>query len=195
MSKVDIWNCVSTEQIADCRVFRVRRDHCIRNGNGETSDFYVIESPDWVNVIPVTGEGDVVMIEQFRQGTREVTLELPGGMIDEGEEPEAAARRELLEETGYTSTDWVLIGASRPNPALQSNTMYHYLARNCKKTSEISLDENESILTKIVAETEVQRLVACGVITHSLVVAAFLYQQLFEQSSATGPARPLSACP
>ncbi|MCC6328156.1 MAG: NUDIX hydrolase [Acidobacteria bacterium] len=195
MVKVDVWNCVSTEQVADCRVFRVRQDHCDRNGSGETSDFFVIESPDWVNVIPLTNDGDVVMIEQFRQGTREVTLELPGGMIDPGETPEAAARRELREETGYSSDDWILIGASRPNPALQSNTMYHFLARNCKKTSEISLDENESILTKTVAEAEVRRLIADGVVTHSLVVAAFLYLQLLEQASATGPLRPLSACP
>lgn len=195
MVKVDVWNCVSTEEVADCRVFRVRQDHCDRNRSGETSDFFVIESPDWVNVIPLTNDGDVVMIEQFRQGTREVTLELPGGMIDPGETPEAAACRELREETGYSSDDWILIGASRPNPALQSNTMYHFLARNCKRTSETSLDENESILTKTVAEADVRRLIADGVVTHSLVVAAFLYLQLLEQTSATGPLRPLSACP
>ena len=185
MAKVDSWERISSKQVADCRVFRVRRDYCKRNGNGDTSDFFVIDSPDWVNIIALTKSGEVVMIEQFRQGTCEMNLELPGGIIDEGEAPEAAARRELLEETGYSSSDWVLLGASRPNPALQSNTMHHFLARDCEKTAEIALDPHESIATRLVSEDEAEYLIGDGKVTHSLVVAAFLYLRLFERARAS----------
>jgi ADP-ribose pyrophosphatase len=182
MTMAESWERVSSEQVADCRVFRVRRDKCKRSGDGKGSDFFVIESPDWVNIIPVTKNGEIVMIEQFRQGTGEMNLELPGGIVDDDEQPDAAARRELLEETGYSSGLWVLLGTSRPNPAIQSNTIYHYLARNCEKTAEIALDPNESIITRLINENEAEHLIGSGAVSHSLVVAAFLYFRLFCQS-------------
>jgi ADP-ribose pyrophosphatase len=184
MTKVDSWETVSTEEVADCRVFRVRRDYCKRSSDGKQSDFYVIDSPDWVNVVATTKGGDIVMIEQFRHGTCEINLELPGGLIDEGETPEEAARRELLEETGYSSSDWVALGSCRPNPALQTNTMFYYLARDCEQTAEIALDPNESIATKLIREDEAELLIGNGAISHSLVVAAFLYLRLFRQVSS-----------
>ncbi len=185
MAQVDSWHCVSSTPVADCRVFTVRQDLCERNRSGETADFYVIDSPDWVNIIALTKTGEVVLIEQFRQGTCELNLELPGGLIDPGEQPEAAARRELLEETGYSSSNWVLIGKSRPNPALQSNTMYHFLARDCEKTAEVDLDEHESIHTILVPEAESRRLIGDGTISHSLVVAAYFYLGLFKADEQT----------
>ena len=89
-----------SEQVADCRVFKVREDFCERDSDGAQHSFFVIECPDWVNVIALTKQNDVVLIEQYRQGTEEIILEIPGGMIDADEEPEAAARRESLEEAG-----------------------------------------------------------------------------------------------
>jgi len=96
-----LWRRGRSEQVADCRVFNVRRDFSADPRDGRVHDFYVIEAPDWINVIPLTDDGRVVLIEQYRHGTGEVSLEIPGGMVDEGESPQDAAARELLEETGY----------------------------------------------------------------------------------------------
>ena len=175
MTKAELWTRDASEKLAEFPVFDIRRDTCVRTSDKRTSDFYVIESPDWVNVIAKTKEGELVMIEQFRHGTEEMNLELPGGIIDKGEEAEASAKRELREETGYSSDKWILLGSSRPNPAIQTNTIYHYFAADCEKTAETSFDENESITTRLLPEKEVEDLIMNGTITHSLVVAAFYY--------------------
>ncbi len=107
--QVEIWKRQSSQAIADCRVFRVREDFCERDSDGAKHSFFVIECPDWVNVIALTKEKKVVLIEQYRQGTEEIILEIPGGMIDESEAPEAAAQRELSEETGYESIEFVFL--------------------------------------------------------------------------------------
>ncbi len=183
MSKPEEWVRTGSEKIADCPVFDIRRDTCVRPSDDRIADFYVIESPDWVNIIARTKDSRLVMIEQFRHGTDQINLELPGGIIDKDEEPRASAARELLEETGYSSDKWTLIGTSRPNPAIQSNTIYHYLALECEKTADTSFDENESIVTRLLAENEVESLIMNGEITHSLVVAAFYYYKVFAERS------------
>lgn len=175
MTKADSWERISSETVAECRVFDIRQDTCARSSDGKRSDFFVIESPDWVNIIAVTKEEEIVLIEQFRHGVEEMHLELPGGLIDPDEKPQDAAARELLEETGYSSANWKLIGNSRPNPAIQNNTIYHFLALECEKNSGTAFDPNESIITKLVPETEVEELIVVGSISHSLVVAAFQY--------------------
>lgn len=176
--RVEIWQRQTSKQIADCRVFRVREDACERESDGAAHNFFVVEAPDWVNVIALTKEKDIVLIEQYRQGTEEITLEIPGGMIDAGEEPEAAARRELAEETGYEAGEFILLGKSRPNPAIQTNWMYHYLALDCEKTGETAFDEHESLLTKIASRAEVEKFIKSGEISHSLVVAGFYFLNL-----------------
>jgi 8-oxo-dGTP pyrophosphatase MutT (NUDIX family) len=179
--RVEIWKRRTSKQIADCRVFRVREDACERDSDGSAHNFFVIEAPDWVNVIALTREKRIVLIEQYRQGSEEITLEIPGGMIDAGEEPEAAARRELAEETGYESKEFILLGKSRPNPAIQTNWMYHYLALDCEKTLETAFDEHESLLTKTASRAEVENLIASGAISHSLAITGFYYLHLHDK--------------
>lgn len=174
----DRWKRISSRTIADCRVFTVREDTA-QNGSAN-STFFGIENPDWVNVIAITPEREVVLIRQFRHGAGDVTTEIPGGMVDAGEEPEAAARRELLEETGFTSEKWVRIGVSDPNPALQQNTMHHFLALDAVKTSEVGFDEHESVVATLVPEADIGKLIASGEIRHSLVIAAFYFHGLIE---------------
>lgn len=174
----ETWTRRRSAQIADCRVFKVREDRCARQSDGKEATFYVIENPDWVNVIALTKAKETVLIEQFRHGSEEIILEIPGGMIDANEEAEAAARRELLEETGYTAQEFVYLGKSRPNPAIQNNWIYHYAALNCEKTGATAFDEHESVVTRIVPLADVPDLIESGTITHSLAIVGFYYLNL-----------------
>jgi len=171
--KPETWKRISSEQIADARVFKVRKDFCERESDGLEATFFVAENPDWVNVVALTESGNVILIEQFRHGTEEIVLEIPGGMVDEGESHSISAARELLEETGFEPREMIPLGRSRPNPALQNNWIYHYLALDCEIKTETNLDKHESIIVKLVPLKEISKLIADGEITHSLVIAAF----------------------
>ncbi len=167
------WEKLESKEIADCRVFKVREDFC-RSGEKRAS-FFVIENPDWVNVIALTRDFRVVLIDQYRHGVERVVAEIPGGMIDAGEAPETAARRELLEETGYASEEFIYLGKSLPNPAINNNALHHFLALNAEKVSETAFDEHESITLRLAPVAEIPSLIESGEISHSLVVAAFQY--------------------
>lgn len=170
---METWKVIESKIIADCRVFDVREDLSENSVTGKKATFYVIENPDWINVIPITKDGQVVLIEQYRQGTQSVTLEIPGGMVDDGESADECARRELLEETGYTADKLVFMGRSQPNPAIQNNWIYHFAAFGCAKTGETNFDEHESINTRLAALDDIPQLIENEEITHSLVLAAF----------------------
>lgn len=172
-NKPETWKRIRSESVADCRVFNVRRDFSRRDSDSKEATFFVVENPDWVNVIPVTKTGEVILIEQFRHGAEEIVLEIPGGMVDEGESHTVTAARELLEETGYAPAEIVPLGKSRPNPAIQNNWIYHYLALDCEKTGETSFDEHESITVRFSPLADIPKMIAGGEITHSLVIAAF----------------------
>jgi 8-oxo-dGTP pyrophosphatase MutT (NUDIX family) len=138
-------------------------------------DFHIIESENWVNVIPLAAEDQVVMIRQYRHGAGRVTLEIPGGLIDPGDTPEKAAARELLEETGYQAEAFVKIGVVNPNPALFNNLCYTFLARNVQKNHDPMLDQTEDIEVTLIPMIEIPKLISKGEIDHAMVITAFYW--------------------
>lgn len=167
------WETIEEVPEGDYRVFSVRRRRARSPRSGQTHDFYVLHAPDWVNVVPVTPEGTVICVEQYRPGTDEVTLEIPGGVMDPGETPETAARRELLEETGYTAEQFIPLGTVDPNPAIQSNSCQTFLAAGVRQEQAPAPDEAEEIRIEHVSLTQIGTLVRTGRIRHALVVVAF----------------------
>ena len=168
--------------VGDYRIFRLRRDHVRSPHNGREFRFYVLETPEWINVIPLTPEGKVVLIRQYRPGTEEVSLEIPGGMVDDEDgDPAATARRELLEETGYAAGEMIPIGRVAPNPAIMDNQCHIFLARDARPVAEPQFDGAEYIELELVDLDEIPGLITGGRITHALVVAAFYYFEQFRR--------------
>lgn len=173
------------------KVFEVATLMCRSSRSGQVHPFYVLEGADWVNVIPITAEGRVVLVKQWRHGAQEVTLEIPGGIIDPGETPQAAAARELLEETGCEADAVELLGEVSPNPAIHSNRCFTYLARGTRFVQHPTLDTadghgTEEIEVVTVSREELTRLAAAGRIRHALVMVALYWLELAERSPSLG---------
>lgn len=171
------WQCRGSERVFQCRVFNVRKDENCSLVTGRSQDCFIIEAAHWVNVIAITPANEVVIVKQYRYGSKEITIEIPGGLIDAGEQPEAAARRELLEETGYRSDHWQLLGVNEPNPAIQNNYCYTYLADQAYRVSDQQLDHNEEIELELIPFTAIPDLIISGAIKHALVITAFYYYE------------------
>jgi 8-oxo-dGTP pyrophosphatase MutT (NUDIX family) len=170
------WRQLSSQPLGSYRVFSVRQDRKVSPRTGREHDFFVIDSANWVNVVALTPERQMVLIEQYRHGSNTVELEIPGGIIDTADvSPEAAGERELAEETGYKGEEPVIVGQVSPNPAIMHNQCHTVLLRNCRLVKPVHWDEGEDLVTKLVPVEQVPELVASGRIRHSLVVAA-LYQ-------------------
>ena len=176
------WTPLATELLQECAVFTVSRTRTRSPKDGSEHDFYRIDATDWVNVIPVTPEGEVVMIRQYRHGTRDLTLEIPGGMVDPGESPGAAAAREMLEETGYRAEELVPIGVTSPNPAIFGNRVHSFLATGARRVAEIRNEGTEETVVELVPEAELADVLRSGGVDHALVLAAFLFRKLHEES-------------
>jgi 8-oxo-dGTP pyrophosphatase MutT (NUDIX family) len=178
MSRPRRWNALETEPLQDCAVFRVSRTLTESPHTGQRHAFFRIDSADWVNVVPVTSAGEIVMVRQYRHGLRDVTLEIPGGMVDAGETPEQAAARELLEETGYRAGTLAPLGSVNPNPALFGNRLFAFVARDCRRVAEIANENTEETVVELLAPAELRRLARAGRIDHGLVMAALFFFDL-----------------
>jgi ADP-ribose pyrophosphatase len=175
------WRMLETERVYSTPIFDIHRRKSAHPRRGERN-FFVLEAPGWVNIIPLTRSRDVIFVRQFRHGVSAFTLEIPGGMIDpEDPTPAYAAAREMREECGYDSDDIVALGRVHPNPAIQPNFCYSFLARNVHKVGEPRHIQDSSEETEVVTVPlkDVPTLIATGKITHALVIAAFSFFHVY----------------
>jgi len=165
------WKTLSSKPIYK----QVRVDQCELPG-GQVIEGFVLEYRDWATVVALTPDQQVVMERQYRHGAGRVLLEVPGGVIDEADaSPLEAARRELLEETGYTSDKFIQVGKVYPNPANQINSIYYFLALDVKKVAAQHLDGTEEIEVELIPLDEVVRMAKKGELEQSLQVSALFF--------------------
>lgn len=182
------WETLGSEPHADCRVFQVRRKTCRHPIRGTSGSFFVIDSVDWVNVVAVTTTGEIVMVTQFRFGTEEFSFEVPGGLMEPGEDPVEAGRRELLEETGYGGGVARLLARVRPNPAIQSNTCHLVLIEGVTRQAGHAWDEHEEIQVRPMPVAEVLARAHRGEIVHSMVLNALFFFEVQWRARPSGGA-------
>ncbi len=166
------WPRLASERGPDYRIFQVRLDQVSNPRTGRTMTRVVLEAPDWVNVIALTAARRVVLVRQFRFGCRELTVEIPGGIVDAGESSRQAAARELLEETGYAAERWTSLGAVQPNPAFLDNLCHHWLAEGARRIQDPRPEGGEDIEVFEADLEELRRMIGRGEIRHSLVISA-----------------------
>lgn len=168
------WRRIKSERLHHCRVFDLDRVHCEpAAGTSPPRDYFVVDAPDWINVIPLTDDRRVVMVRQYRVGIDGFTLEIPGGMCDGEEPPVGAAWRELREETGYEAREMIPLGWVHPNPAIQNNRCHSFLARGASPAGAPRPEGDEEFEITTVPLNEIPALIRDGTITHSLVITAF----------------------
>ncbi len=166
------WSLVESRRGPDLILFKARIDTMRNPRTREELPRLVLETQDWVNVVAVTPEAELVLVRQFRFGSGSITTELPAGMVEKGETSEAAARRELQEETGYTAERWTLLGTVEPNPSYHDNLCHHWLAEDARLTAATCLDAGADIAVVRWPWSRVKRALDSGEMRHSLVVSA-----------------------
>lgn len=186
------WRPASRERIFEHRILTLWR-HRLAAGE-DRREALVMDAPEWVNVVPVTAEGRVLLVRQWRFGIAAPTLEIPGGMVEEGD-PRAAAARELEEETGYRAHSWRRLGVLHPNPAFLSNRLTVFLATDLERLGEPQGDGGEEIELETAALAEIPDLITSGRISHALVVAAFYLLDRQSQATTEAPSPPPAVGP
>lgn len=174
MDKEKRWVCEASEKGPALKIFNVRFDHMRNPRNGAQERMVVLESPDAANVVAVDDSKQILFVRQYRFGIGRYTLELPGGMIDEGEAQEEGVRRELREETGAVASNWHFLGKIPSNPVFQDSYIYHWLAEGVKVELEPSLDAGEEIFLEWMDETSVYEKLQRGQFEHPHTVNALL---------------------
>jgi 8-oxo-dGTP pyrophosphatase MutT (NUDIX family) len=176
------WKKINSRLLGDFRIFTVRADTKVSPLTQKEHDFFIIDAVNWVNVVAITPDNQLVMVEQYRHGSNTVELEIPGGMMDATDSsPVICGTRELREETGYEGTDARQIGDVWANPAIMSNICYTVLVENARCVHPLEWDHDEELATKLVPLAELPSLVALGKIRHPLVVVALYHLELLQR--------------
>jgi len=181
------WTRLETLLLQDCAIFRVSRTLARSPTTGQAHPFHRIDAADWVNIVPITPAGEIVLVRQYRHGSEEVTLEIPGGMVDPGETPAQAAARELLEETGYRAARVEAIGVASPNPALFGNQVHSFVGRGAEPVAAIHGDGVEETSVEVLSRAELRRVARGGGVSHALVLAALHLLDLEEEAAQEMP--------
>lgn len=170
------WKILSSEYLFNDLWFKVRRDKCETSGGKIIEPYYVYEFPTWVTAVPVTEDGRIVMVRQYRHALGEVCIEIPGGCVDDTDRDfETAVRRELLEETGYEFGSCEYLGKISANPSTNSNLMHMFLATNGRKVAGQSLDANEDIQVELMTVDQVKELLRENKIIQAMHVTCLMY--------------------
>jgi ADP-ribose pyrophosphatase len=181
---IEPWKRLGEKVDYDCGYFKVLVRRSASPITALEHPFYILATHSWTNIVALTPEEKVLLVTQFRHGKMESSIEIPGGAVDARDlQPLAAAKRELLEETGHEAAEWHLIGETYPNPAILDNTCYLYLALGARKVAELKLDEAEELEVSEVDLDEIPSMIRSGQIRHALVVAAFQYLELFKREN------------
>lgn len=167
------WTLLDSRCIAEYPILQVREDRYRFEPTGGESRFVVCDSLDWALVIATTDDGQLILIRQYRHGVQKVVLEIPGGVLDAGESPEAAAARELREETGFAAERVRYVGKMLPNPAINSAHLHVVVAEGCRRVGEQQPDAFEEIEVVLCPMAEISAMVRRGAIDHALVIASF----------------------
>jgi 8-oxo-dGTP pyrophosphatase MutT (NUDIX family) len=168
------WERLRSERLLQTPYFALRSDKLRLPGGAVKDPYYVVERPDAAIIFPLTGEGEAVLVRQYRPPLERMELGLPAGLVEEGEKPEAGARRELLEETGYSGGEWEPLGALASSPSLKDNWAYLFLARGVEEVAPPDPDEHELVETVRVPIGELLGLIRAGEIVSSSGVAAVM---------------------
>lgn len=165
----------SSRVLFETPIFQLREDRAAHPGTGDEAPYYVLQSPDWVNLVAVTVDGELLLVRQWRHGSRDVELELPAGLVDPGEDALTAATRELREETGYAAESLAEIGVMLPNPAYQDNRCTTFLAQGCRRVGDLQLDADEDIEVVTARPGDLRDLVRSGQLRNSVVLTAVFW--------------------